>query len=206
MKIEKLTEDKIRITLNLEDLESKNIDLHSFMANSKETQNLFGEMLDKLEKEIGFVTKNYRLSVEAIATQAGTFVLTITRLLDPNLISPKKIHIKRKSISNTCSTLIYKFDNFDDLCLLCEFIKKNDHLKNIVSILDNVSLYYYNNYYIVIKNINLEIEILKNICSVFSEFGKYINNPILFEKKLQEYGKLVLAEGTIDCIIKKFVH
>lgn len=68
MRIEKLTENKIRILLNLEDLKEHNINLHDFMANSPETQDLFLAMLDKAESEIGFITKNYKLMIEALAT------------------------------------------------------------------------------------------------------------------------------------------
>ena len=70
MKIEKLDDNKIRIFFNLNDLQEKNIDFHSFMANPIETQNLFADVLDRAEKELGFVTRNYQLSVDAIATLA----------------------------------------------------------------------------------------------------------------------------------------
>lgn len=67
MRIEKLTDNKIRIVLNLEDLKEKNIDLHSFMSNSPESQDLFYDVLDEAEKEIGFKTKDYKLMIESIA-------------------------------------------------------------------------------------------------------------------------------------------
>ena len=80
MKIEKLTENKIKITLNIDDLDENNINLHSFMANSFETQDLFYTILDKAEKEVGFITDNYKLMIEALSSSDGTFILTITRL------------------------------------------------------------------------------------------------------------------------------
>ena len=52
LQIEKLNENKIRITLNLDDLKENNIDLHSFMASSIETQDLFYNINDI------FATKN----------------------------------------------------------------------------------------------------------------------------------------------------
>ena len=58
MRFEKITENKIRISFNLDDLSEKDIDFHSFMANSDETQALFLDMLEKEEKEIGFITKD----------------------------------------------------------------------------------------------------------------------------------------------------
>ena len=67
MQIEKLNENKIRITLNLDDLKENNLDLHSFMSSSIETQDLFFEMLDRAKKEVGFDTKDYKLMIEALA-------------------------------------------------------------------------------------------------------------------------------------------
>jgi len=67
LQIEKITENKIRITLNIQDLQEKNIDLHTFMSNSIESQDLFYDMLDKAEKEVGFKTKDYKLMIEALA-------------------------------------------------------------------------------------------------------------------------------------------
>lgn len=52
MKIEKIAENKIRIILDSHDLEEKNIDLHTFMSDSIESQDLFYDMLDKAEKEV----------------------------------------------------------------------------------------------------------------------------------------------------------
>lgn len=57
MKIEKLTENKIRIILDMQDLQEKNIDLHSFMSDSLESQDLFYDMLDRAEKEVRFSNK-----------------------------------------------------------------------------------------------------------------------------------------------------
>ena len=95
LKIEKLNDDKIRITLNLEDLKEKNIDFHSFMANPLESQAVVLDMLDVAEKEVGFVTKDYKITIEALATSTGTFVLTVTR--DKSTTPPKKkVHIKEK--------------------------------------------------------------------------------------------------------------
>ena len=75
MQIEKITENKIRIILNIRDLQEKNIDLHTFMSNSIESQDLFYEMLNKAEKEVGFETKNYKLMIEALAIPNRKFYL-----------------------------------------------------------------------------------------------------------------------------------
>ena len=56
MKLEKLNDNKIRITLNSEDLKENDIDFHTFMSNPIESQELFFSVLDRAEKELGFVT------------------------------------------------------------------------------------------------------------------------------------------------------
>ncbi len=75
MQIEKITENKIRIILNIQDLQEKNIDLHTFMSNSIESQDLFYEMLNKAEKEVGFETKNYKLIIESLAIPNRKFYI-----------------------------------------------------------------------------------------------------------------------------------
>lgn len=67
MKIEKLNENKIRITLNIEDLAERDIDYHSFMSNSIESQEIFLDMLNTAEKEVGFCTDDSRIMIEALA-------------------------------------------------------------------------------------------------------------------------------------------
>ena len=100
MKIEKLTENKIRITLNIEDLAEKNIDFHEFMSNPIDSQALFLDMLEQAEKEVGFVTRDCKIMLEALVTSTGTFILTVTRVspeLSPSSSIPKrKLKVKKK--------------------------------------------------------------------------------------------------------------
>lgn len=154
LKIEKLSENKIRIILNLEDLKKKNIDFHSFMSDPIESQSLFLDMLHTAEQEIGFVTKDYKISIEAFAMSDGNFVLTVTRdLEDLSKIDRKKVHIKRKSFDFTKTTAIYTFYSFDDLCSFCEFIRNNSNYSGVSNI-HNTSLYKYNgSYYLCFHNI-----------------------------------------------------
>ena len=143
MKFEKLNENKIRITLNNQDLIEKNIDFHSFMSNSKESQNLFLDMLDEAEKKVGFVTKDYKLRIEALAMSDGNFILTITRFgksVDTNTKTPKnkQLKIKRKNFDEISEQLIYKFSNFDNFCNFADFISKSSNFNNIAK---NIVLY-----------------------------------------------------------------
>lgn len=206
MKIEKLNENKIRIILNLEDLKEKNIDFHSFMASPIETQSLFLDMLALAEEEVGFVTKNYRVSIEALAASTGDFIFTLTR--SPEIVEPalkrKKVHMRRKAIDLTKKIAIYRFDDFDDFIAFCTFLDHTtvNHLNQLAK---SIQLYFYSSqYYLVFKQIHSRPENLKAFCSAITEFGSYVHHPELFERRLTEYGHLVMKTNAIRTGIKYF--
>ena len=202
MQIEKLNENKIRIILNLEDLKEKNIDLHSFMSSSIESQDLFYDMLDTAEREIGFKTKDYKLMIEALAIPEGNFILTVTRFL-PEKEERKKLKVKRKNIELENGLSIYMFNTFDDYLEFCNHVQK--YLNNNTYIkLSQTSLYKYNSkYYLCITNINLAN--FKTIHCSIVEFATHITNSDLFERKLIEYGKVIFKTNAISGCIKAFL-
>lgn len=207
MKFEKLNENKIRITLNNQDLVEKQIDFHSFMSNSQESQNLFLDMLDEAEKKIGFVTKDYKIRIEALAMSDGNFILTITRFgknidSDVKQSKLKKVKIKRKNLDMTAKQLIYKFDSFDDFCNFSNFISKLD---NFTTIAKNIVLYFYqNSYYLFLSNINIEHSNIKQLYSLITEFGTYVDNSEIFGRKISECGKIIIKNNAIKTCIKYF--
>ena len=208
MKIEKLNEDKIRITLDINDLKEKNIDFHSFMSNSISTQSIFMDMLKKAEKEVGFITKNYKTMIEAFAKSDGNFILTITRIhpeiIDKDLQKKKKMKIKRKSINLNNDIIIFKFNNFDEYCEFCLSLTDN-YLNQYKSIIKTSSLYSYNSkYYLILNNIsNANMSIIK-FYSYISEFAELIHIPTLMKTKLLEYGTIVMKKNAINNCIKHF--
>lgn len=207
MKFEKLNENKIRITLNNQDLIEKNIDFHSFMSNSKESQNLFLDMLDEAEKKVGFVTKDYKLRIEALAMSDGNFILTITRFgksvdTQPKIHKNKNLKIKRKNLDITSKQLIYKFDSFEAFCNFSSFISKID---KFFSISKNMILYLYkNSYYLCISNINTEHESIRKLYILITEFGTYVDNSEMFARKLAECGKVIIKNNAIKTCNKFF--
>ena len=68
MKIEKLTENKIRVIVSTEDLIKTNTDLNSIMAKAIESQKLFLEILSRAEKEVDFHTEGCKLLIEAFSS------------------------------------------------------------------------------------------------------------------------------------------
>ena len=206
MKFEKVNNDKIKVTLSKADLEANDIDMHSFMSNSEETQSLFLSVLDKAERDYGFSTDNYKLKVETIATEAGTFIFTITRIKDTPA-SRKKVKVsKKQDIPNMdYTTLIYNFSNFEDFCSFVDFIHSSN-LPNFNKFAKKSSLYSLNNsYYLILSNINSKYSHTKIIYSSITEFGKYVTPVIGLAQKIAESGTVVIKSNAIKTCEKYFI-
>lgn len=215
MKIEKLNENKIRVTLNLEDLIERNIDYHSFMSNSIESQSIFLDMLNKAEKEVGFNTDDCRIMIEAIALKDGRFIFTITKYARDEIndnsskLKPSKkmsLHIKRKTPTPENSKAIYCFDTFEAFCDFCEFIKNSTYKDMIAYISENSMLYEYNsNYYLTLSKIDLTCNSTLFVFNAITEFSHFVSNPELYERKITEYGNLIMKSNAILTCTENFV-
>lgn len=126
MKFEKLSENKIKITLTSQDLKDKNIDFHSFMSNPLEKQDLFLDILEEAEEEIGFEFKDYPVRIEALAMANGEFIVTVTRVVPDSKNLHKKVSVKRKNTKIDSKYAIYKFASFDDYCNFVKYLKNHN--------------------------------------------------------------------------------
>lgn len=207
MKIEKISDNKIRIIINLEDLEKKHINLHSLMSNSIESQSLFVYMLDEAEKAVGFTTKGFKISIEALASSDGHFIFTITRAAQEEEKMPTKkrtLNVKRKNNNIDFEKAIYNFITFDEFCSFCSCMN-NSNFKNLDTLAKNTSLYLYNDtYYLVFSNINLKYPNLKGFYASIAEFASLVNYNKDFESVLSEYGKPIMKKNAIKRCIHYF--
>ncbi len=209
MKIEKLTENKIRVIINAEDLKENNLDYHTIMEKPIESQKLFLEMLLKAEKEVGFYTEGCKLLVEAFSSSDGFFVFTITKYIEKVTNSPRKLKVtpkkKTTSLNTQSTTSIYMFSSFEEFCDFCVSIN-NLHKINFKQLAKNISLYLYNNtYYLVLSNINAQYTYLSIFYSTISEFASLVSHSETFKTKLFEHGKSLMKKNAIELGIKYFV-
>ena len=211
MKIEKITENKIRIILKPEDIKDKNLDLHTIMTKTAESQGLLLEILSKAKEEIGFDTDGCRLLIEAYSSPEDFFVFTVTKytIESDNSFQPsprKTVKVKRKSFSHNTENSICQFENFENFCNFCNLISNSNKfaLKGLVGL---SSLYLFNNnYFLVLKNINVEHKFNKVFFSYITEFGKFISYSEAFENKFKEYGKVIMKKNAVSIGIKYFCN
>ncbi len=197
MKIEKLNENKIKITLSMADLEERNIDLQSFIYNSPESQELFWDMMSKAEREYGFDFDESMIYVEAASTGSGTFTLIVTKsdsnvpsqLLQRNKIKNKSFKLKRKNATLNAPKVLYVFNSFDDICAFCQTIDLKQLPEN--------TLYELNGeYYLEIANMPFH-HIL--------DFATIVPSAELYLGKLNEYGTTIVVGNALQEIGKHFI-
>lgn len=202
MKIEKLTENKIRIVVNLEELENNNLNLNDFVENNVESQKFFLDILNRAEKEVGFYTKNCKLLIETYSSLDEVFVFTITKFSG---FKHNKKNIKLKNSKNIAvlKNPIYRFSSFDEFCEVCEVLQKSGVSFN--GIAKKISLYLYNGtYYLAFFDLNLACRDLKKLLSILSEYASVVGRHLNFEAKLFEYGKPIIKQNAFKTGVKYF--
>ena len=201
MKIEKITDNKIRIVVKIDELSNKNINLNDFIKSNVESQKFLLEILNKAEKEIGFNTNNCKLLIEAFTSLEDFYVFTITKIKKENKHTYK---YKVKQNNSILKNPIYKFSSFEEFCNLCEAV--NNSNISTTGISKNISLYLYQNtYYLIFSNLNLSYTSFKKLFSIINEFCFLVRKKDNFEYKLIEYGKPIIKQNALKTGIKYFV-
>ncbi len=200
MKIEKLTDNKIRIILRNDDLKDKNIDIRKILLTTPESQKLFLEILNKAKKEINFDTEGHKILIEAYFQNDDVFIFTITKYIDSKN-RPKKF-LTAKKVHTSC--YIYQFNDFEDFCDFCSFLNKNNNI-DLKHLFKSSILYFYNNtYYLIVDNIDAFHKSLNLFHSSLSEFSTFLAYTKNFKFKLKEHGKIVIKNNAIKTGIKYF--
>ena len=197
MKIEKLAEDKIKITITIDDLAARNIDLYSFVYNTPESQDLFWDVMNEAERELGFNVDDSMIYVETSTSGSESFTMIVTKTKEKPLLrinkdkptqSKDNIKLKRKKMPYFIKNGVFKFESFDDVCTFC----KHATAKSVT----NTKLYSLNGDYYLTAGIMPTTLIL--------EYAQVIKNPALTEAKLFEYGQEIIENNVIETITKYF--
>jgi len=208
MKIEKINENKIKVTISKDDLEKRNIDLSTLNYNSPATQELFWDMMEQAEIEYGFNSSDSQLCIEATPDSTDGFIITITRIDEDNdfesiqkyiknRFKKSDLRAKRKNKKICSSVLIYSFSTFEDILALA------NKISSIYS--GESTLYKYKNfYYLVLARYSFENTDTRAIDAVMSEFGRKVNNAAFYEGYLNEYGTKIVEYNALETIQSYF--
>ncbi len=206
MRIEKVNENVLRVTITLNDLEERNIDLGSLNYNSPAAQELFWDMMEKAEEEYGFASNDSQLIFEASPENEDGFVVTITKVDSDGEFESIQKYIKskyknsdlrqKKKKSKVCSALkIYCFESLDDLCRLA---------KQITAVYKDESTLFKckNSYYLLLTGSSSSAS--QSLDNIMCEFSTQVSNASFFEGYLNEYGEKIIEDKAIETLISYF--
>ena len=209
MKFEKLSENKIRVTLTIQDLDEKEIDFHVFMSNPIQSQSILLDMLEEAKKEVGFDPEDYNLKIEALSLADTNFIFTITKVIpeiEKNKTAKKKFTVKKKSLMPSSTQAVYNFRSFDDFCGFLQLLEKSNLLTFAEQVAHSISLYRYKeNYYLLMEHISPEVVNKIKFYANITEFAKYITNSKVFASKLKECGTLIIKNNALQIGCQYFI-
>ncbi len=191
MKIEKISDYKVKITINSIDLEERNINMDDLVYNSPKAQELFWDILYQAYVEQGFEVKDEQLVVEAIPNSRDTFVIIITKYRNRQLLKPgpnKFIKGSDAKKSTKPKEVCFSFHDLEDIICLSKRI--------IDSFRGDSSAYRHEDtYYLVLKPYdtypNLSVE------TIAEEYGMRCKTVEMF---LREYGKTLIENSAVEIL------
>ena len=225
MKIEKISDTQIKVTLNHSDLMDRDLKLSELAYGSQKAQALFKDMMAKANEEFGFETDNVPLMIEAVPLSTDSIMIVVTKVDDPlqieqklETIGERPTHrtfkepeedrltdlalmgkdieeVQAHDLANKDTVLTYLFNDFDSVCMVA-------HRVQPMFAGDN-SLYKYKDKYFLILGKNKKAEYdFEAIMGVLDEFGSKCPSSQLNEFFLKEHGKLMIDLHAVDVLAK----
>lgn len=199
MKIERLSQDKIRIFLTFDDLSERGIQKDEMWQEIPKVYDLFTEMMDQAYSELGFDATG-PLAVEVFALPAQGMVVIVTRgkydhhfggLSEDEM--PDEIYEMEVTLEQSGS-IVYSFNDFEVL------IEAAHMLKDLVD--GAGTLYHYlDKWFLWMDPEQLNSEKQAAVIALLAEFGD--SSPVT-EAVLEEYGKKVMPQQAVENICSHF--
>lgn len=207
MKIERISENVIKVTISMSDLEERNIDIESINYDSDVAQELFWDMMEQAEMELDFEISNSQLVIEPFPDSDEEFIITITKLDDEGEFESIQKYIKsrfqrtdirvKKSKRLSPAVWIYRFEDFDHLCQLA---RKLDHIYKGKSSLYGLK----GQYYLVLRKDGfLSVDTIM-MANLLAEFGHRMHNVSYTEGYLNEYGSIIIRSNCLEVLRNYF--
>ena len=205
MRIERLDENKIKITVCGDDIKMWNVDLKNFTDNTAEAQDMFWFALKQAEQDVNFSVGQAQLLVETMPNGDEGFVMFVSRLENETELAAaliragkgaKQTEFKARRKGRVCPLLrIYKFKDFEDICRAVGEVHELYMGKSRL-------VKYMGEFYLEL--IPLDSFGLFEIDNILSEFAEKSKQPLGLQGVLNEHGKLMIAADAVSVIANNF--
>ncbi len=208
MKVEKISENKVKITLTFEELEIRDISLQDIEKNNSLARDLFIDLLEESNLVDGFATQDSQLFIEATSDNNDLFVVTITRIDNiPELKKYAKLENDKKYISKSnksnikVDSNVYLFSNIDKLLDFCLAISKQD------AFIGKNTLYKFkNSYFLIFNDSTIKNKNFVKTFSILSEYCDEYYSYDMFKTYVTEKSNIVIENFAVQKLIKKVLN
>ena len=142
MKLERLSENQIRCTLNKADLADRDLLLNELAYGTDKAKELFRDMMEQAADELGFEVNDIPLMIEAIPVNPDCLILIITKVEDPEELDTRFSRLSKYAnieIDGDTEDLEDTEDSDEDSLSL--FNDASSLLSTISDIVENMSLH-----------------------------------------------------------------
>jgi len=200
MKMERLSQDKIRIFLTFDDLTERGIQKDDMWREIPKVHELFSEMMDQAYSELGFDAAG-PLAVEVFALPAQGMVVIITRgkmevssgsfdTLDEDDEDVYEIELTLEQ----SDTVTYLFHDFEHVLSAAQRINS--------FLVDGGALYNYKNKWVLqLEPFEMDDKQYAMMIAILTEYGEPTS---LTSAVLEEYGKTVIADDAVKVLCAHF--
>jgi adapter protein MecA 1/2 len=220
MKFERIDDNRITIILSNDDLEAHNIDIRNFKSNSVAYQQLFWDMMEHAQEELGFDVTDSQLLVETSPDSNGNFIITITKSRNSknpfeeiDKLIAGRIGTMIENATNTAigydfssnegdsnDVLPYELIKFRNIDNLIDLAKLNESFSTLTSV-----LYKHNkDYFLLIKRNKRNSKLISKFLNYVTEFNGDIIEPFIILPILEERGTTVIKAKAIKTLATKF--
>lgn len=216
MKIEKVSENQLKLTLTKADLVERDIKLEDLIHPSEKTQKLFHEIMEQALDEYDFISENTPLMVEAVPVGMDGIMIIVTKVTnkekgESSVSMPwqaREMHRWKKKPLDTPEhentengdILIYSFPTLDDVIHVS--LRLEESWKGNSGLYKNDG-----KYFLVLQGDTYtaeEIETADDLEPVLKEYGqKHISTP-LAKYYLLEHGEILIEDRAVKTLAKTF--
>ncbi|GAB3791761.1 genetic competence negative regulator [Virgibacillus kimchii] len=192
MRMERLSINQFTIFLTFDDLIDRGFTRDELKSDVSITQDLFSDMMHEASAELDFKLEGM-LHIQVYLMQAQGMHIIVTQNSETEEENDEE-YISMKVTMDERTDFIFAFENFEDI------IRVSDYL-SFFSIKGGEVYYFNQQYYMFLKDTDLEGTNKENIIAVLSEFA----SPSFITKyRLREYGVIIYSSGAINQILQHF--
>lgn len=215
MKIERISENQLKLTLTKDDLIERDIKLEDLISPSEKTQKLFRDIMEQALDEEDFISENTPLMVEAVPMGTEGIMIIVTKVNNKDnkstnpadlLHQAQEMHRWKKKPLDTLEhaeeknsdILIYSFPELDDVIRVS--LRLDNGFKGESSVYKNDG-----KYFLVLQGDTYTAEeSSEELELVLKEYGqKHVSTP-LAKYYLLEHGETIIADKAVKALAKTF--